>query len=147
MPVSIASDAWRSCWTWARARFAGDPAAVVFRRGDFAIQRERGFQRDQRLAGPHEVEERLVELFGFGDGLASSMSTSIPAARSLRNPSPATSGIGILHSGDHAGNAGGDQRIGAGAGASLVRARLEGDDRAWRRGRASPACRSAMISA
>ena len=46
--------------------FAGDPAAVVVGRGDFAVQRDGGLQRHQRPAGAHEVEERLVELGGFG---------------------------------------------------------------------------------
>src|ERR1019366_4233658 len=45
---------------------AGDPAGVVFGGGDFAIESEGGLQGHQRLAGPHEMEEGLVQLFGFG---------------------------------------------------------------------------------
>ena len=43
-----------------RARdFARDPTEVVLRRGNFAVQSQRGFNSDQRPAGAHEVAERL----------------------------------------------------------------------------------------
>ena len=46
--------------------FAGDPAAIIVGRGDFAVERDSGLQRDQRTAGAHEVKERLIELARFG---------------------------------------------------------------------------------
>src|SRR6202035_4163553 len=41
---------------------AGDPAAVVVRRGDLPVQGERGFESDQRNACLHVVDEGFVEL-------------------------------------------------------------------------------------
>jgi len=46
--------------------FTGDPAGVVFGRGDFAIESERALQSDERLAGAHEVKETFVEFFRGG---------------------------------------------------------------------------------
>ena len=46
--------------------FAGDPAGIIFRRGDFAVERHGAFQSHQRFAGAHEMEERLVELSRLG---------------------------------------------------------------------------------
>ena len=94
MPVIIASELCRSSCTCARARSLVIQPRVVFRRGDLAIQRHRGFQRHQRLAGAHEMKKGFVQFLGFRLN-SWAISTSTPAfaqiARSLR-PKPADSG-------------------------------------------------------
>ena len=53
--------------------------------------------------------------------------TEIPALRRRSKPFSGDQRIGILHAGDHAANAGGDDGVGAGPGAALMRARFEVD--------------------
>ncbi len=51
MPVIMASVAWAKNLNVGAGAFAGNPAGVVFGRGDFAIEGERALERDKRLAG------------------------------------------------------------------------------------------------
>ena len=124
MPVRMASVSWRSCLHVGAGDFARDPALVVVGGGDLAVEGEGGFQGDQRLARAHEVDEGLVQLFGFrgefvGDGYGD-------AGRAQGSETLAgDERVGILHGGDYFGDAGGDDRFGAGGGAALVRAGFE----------------------
>ncbi len=80
--------------------FAGNPAAVVFGRGDLAVQRERRFQSHQRKPGSHRVDEGFIQPRRFvgifrGDfhrdaGLMQSAKTLTGNLR-----------IGIFHGGNH----------------------------------------------
>ena len=36
--------------------FTGDPAVVILRRRDFAVERHRGFHGHQRKSGSHEMD-------------------------------------------------------------------------------------------
>ncbi len=109
---------------------AGEPVglaggALGCGRGEFAVDRERGLEGDEGAAGLDEVGEGVVEVAGllledadgdvdaggaeFGDALA------------------ADEGVGIDGGDDAAGDFGGDEGVGAGAGAAVVAAGLEGD--------------------
>ena len=111
-----------------RARaFAGDPAAIVVRRGDLAVQRDRGLQRHQRPAGAHEVHERLVQLLGLGGELRRRSPPRCRRRAACAKPSPATSGLGSCIAATTRATPAGDQRVGAGRRAALVRAGLQGD--------------------
>ena len=94
MPVRMASESWRSCCTCARARSLVIQPRVVFGRGDLAVQRERGFQRHQRPSGAHGMQEGFVQAWRLRRRNSEATSTSMPASRKLRKPSPATSGLG-----------------------------------------------------
>ena len=108
-----------------RARpLAGDPAAIVVRRGDLPVQRDRRFQRDQRPAGAHEVQERLVELLGFGRELVGDLDFDA-GRRAAGEALPGHQRIGICHRRHHARHARLDQRVDARRRAALVRARLQ----------------------
>ena len=140
MPVSSASAVWRMRCTSAR-----EAAEVIQRRADFLplcvkaipagpvwlIERERGFQRDerQRFVVDPFGEGFLIELLGI---VRSSLRQGSPAA-STCNASGAqfpkaasrNRGIGVGHRGDDAGDAGGDDGACAGRSAAGVAARLE----------------------
>ena len=107
--------------------FAGDPAGVVLGRGDLAVQRQRGFQRHQREAGAHGMDEGFVQLRGLARAYSDATSTVtagvVQAAESLAG----NWRIGIFHGGDHARHARLHQRVGAGRRAALMRARLQRD--------------------
>ncbi len=105
MPVRIASALCRICCTCGAGALAGDPAGVVLRRGDFAVQCERGFQRHQRTAGAHGVDESFIQPGGFARRIPEAISTAMPASCKRRNPSPRHLRIRILHGRDHARNA------------------------------------------
>jgi hypothetical protein len=45
---------------------AGDPADIILRRRNLAVQGERRFHGNQRAAGLHEMNESLIETFRGG---------------------------------------------------------------------------------
>ena len=96
-----------------RARpLAGDPAAIVIGGGDFAVQRDGGFERDQRPAGAHEVEERLVELLGFFGEFGGHLDFDARLAE-LGKALSGHQRVGVDDRGHHARHAGLDQRVDA----------------------------------
>ena len=109
----------------ARAR-AGDPAAIVVGRGDLAVERDGGFQGDQRAAGAHEVEERLVQFFGFGGEFRGHLDFDA-GSRSSRNPAAGHARIGVGDGRHHTRHAGVNQRAGARRRAAVVRAGFQID--------------------
>ena len=103
---------------------AGDPAAVVVRRGDLAVQRDGRLQRHQRTPGAHEMQERLVQLPRLGGKLRGYL--HFHAGRP--QPAKALAGhqrIGIFERRHHARHPHADQRVHARRGAALVRAGLQ----------------------
>ena len=105
---------------------AGDPAAVVVRRGDLAVQRDGGLERHQRPAGAHEMQERLVELLRLGGELGGDRHFD-PGLAQLAETLARNQRVGILHGRHHARHARGDQRVDARRRAALVRAGFEVD--------------------
>ena len=110
--------------------WAGEPeglfgGAVCGRWGEFAVGRERGFEGDERTSMLNEMGEgvvlpaRLILLdaeVDFDAGVAKFLHASAADER-----------VGV-EGGDHgAGYAGGDERVGAGRCAAVVRAGFEGD--------------------
>ena len=115
--------------------------------GGVAVRRARELQRHHRPA--------FASRAGYGrDGRAAPprrrrrATTSIPAARSSAMPAPGDARVGVLQRADDAGDAGGDQRLGAGRRPAVMRAGLQRhvDGRAAReraRPRRAPASRRA----
>ena len=129
-PVSAASACQRSGCTAARACFAGDPVGLT--RGvmagrwcDAAIERHGDFHQDEGALVLDPAGEAFVDAAGFcfADtefGLKACCTQAFHAVAG-------DGGIGIAGGGDDAGEAGGDECLGAGAGAAGVIAGLEGD--------------------
>ena len=73
MPVSSASEAWRMRWTSARdsseviqsRRFAGCVLPRLRGRSELAVERQRGFQRDEGLLRANPAREGFVEVPRF----------------------------------------------------------------------------------
>ena len=107
---------------------AGDPLAGAVGRGGAAVERRRQLQHDVGTAGAAVVQVRRQQRLRLRPR-ARPTSTSMPAARRRAMPSPATARIGVLDGHHHPADAGGDERIGAGRRAPVVRARLEGHPR------------------
>ena len=127
VPTSITSHSARSRWVSRRAARRADPAAGAVGGGAAAVEgggelpgHERAAVLDARRSRPGS-ESRA-------SSARSPDSTSTPAARSGRGAAGGDR-VGVGLGEDHAAYAGGDQRLGAGAGAAGVVARLEGDDR------------------
>ena len=130
MPVRSASEAWRMCCTSAR-----DSSLVIHVRflplrapgkGELAIEGQGGFQRDEGFLRGDPAGESFIEFFRFRFKEAGihcdargTQACEASAAR-LR--------IGILRRGNNAGDSCGDDRLGTGARAPGVIARLEGDE-------------------
>ena len=103
---------------------AGDPAAIIVRRGDLAIQRDGRLQRHQRPAGTHEVHEWLVELRSLGGELRHHRHFH-PGVPQFAETFAGHQRIGILHRRHHARHARRNQGFGAWRRAALVRAGLQ----------------------
>src|SRR5690242_12385943 len=103
---------------------AGDPAEVIQRRGDFAVESQCGLNRDERPAGAHEMNKRLVEFFGLS-GVSWIERDFDTGGSQFRESRAAYQRIGILDSGDNASDAGLDDGVGARLRAAFVGAGLE----------------------
>ena len=103
---------------------AGDPAAIVVGRGDFAVQRDGGLERHQRPAGAHEVQERLIQLLGFGGEFGGHFHFDARLAQPAKSLARHQR-VGVLDGRHHARHAGRNQGVGAGRRAALVGARLQ----------------------
>ena len=99
--------------------FAGDPAAIVVGRSNLAVECQRGFERDQRAAGTHEMHEVFVELFGLGHKFLRRLYRDTGGAQ-LAKSLAGHLRIGIGHGGDHPAHTRGNERIGARSGSALV---------------------------
>jgi hypothetical protein len=101
-----------------------DPTDVILRCRDFPIERESRLYSNERLAGFHEVDERLIQLlrslrtFVIDHHLDSCVSE-------LPETGSAYKRIGILHGGYNSYDARSDDRIGTRLGAPEMRARFE----------------------
>ena len=131
-PTITASCRPRSACAARRAGVAGDPAALAACGGDAAVQRGGELQRDQRAAVAHAVAKP-----------ASDFVAPRPPARLRqprcrqravwRCPAPFTRGSGSRVRDHHAGDAGGDQRVGAGRACGPSGSRAPASRRRWRR--------------
>ncbi|MCU1320298.1 MAG: hypothetical protein JWP98_1816, partial [Edaphobacter sp.] len=109
--------------------WAGEPVRLVgetmgWRRGEFAVYREGGFEGDEGGLGADEVDEGFVEVAGWlledsdGDFDACGLEFDDASSADLR--------VGVDGSYDAAGDSGCDEGIGAGAGAAMMGTGLEG---------------------
>ncbi len=115
--------------------FAGDPSlnvarrlprGIILRRGDFSVKSQRGLQRHQRAAGPHEMDEGFVQRPGARRISRRHLDLDTLGAE-LVETAAAHLRIRILRRTDHLVDSRRDDRIGAGRRASLKGMRLERD--------------------
>ena len=107
------------------ARFgAGDPRCAAGALGDLAVERERGFQSDERALGLNPPGEVFV-VAAARNFRARRGAPSIPARCAAGEAVAGDGGIRIAHRGDDSFDAGGDDGFGARAGASGGAAGLE----------------------
>jgi len=92
---------------------------------ELTIDRERGLQGDEGGSGLDEVSEGFVEAAGrLLEGTESDFDVG---GAELCDALPADERVGVFGGDDDADDSGGDQRVGAGAGAAMVGAGFEGD--------------------
>ena len=105
--------------------FAGDPPAGAVGSSDLAVEARPVLPDHERAPAPHRVQPGLV-VRARPRPRSRPPATSTPAARSVSAP-PANAGWGSLDGVDDPAYSGVQQRDGARAGASGLRARLQGD--------------------
>ncbi len=103
---------------------SGDPAAVPGARRDPAVEGHRVLGEDERPAGPDAGEETRVEIGCFARLQTNLDHDARPAQQG--DPAAVYQWERIGDGSNAAGNAGGDDRLGAGRGSAVVAARLEG---------------------
>ena len=124
MPVSIAHDRARSACTSRRDASLDDPAAFAVGERDAPVERGRGLDAHPRPAARHAREEPAVGLRGrLGQEARFHADAGLPQPREAASLHQR---VGILERGDHAADARGHQRVGAGGRAAVVAAGLEG---------------------
>ena len=134
MPVRMASEAWRSCWTSARAAGPVSQWGVAEVRSvgsgsEFAVDGECGFEGDEGAVVLDGKSEGVVEVtcalgeVTFRGGYADVDAGGAEAG----DARVADLWVGVYGGDDAAGDAGGDERVGTGAGAAVVGAGFEGD--------------------
>ena len=107
-------------------RLAGDPLAdAVVERGA-AVERDRGLEAQPRPAALHARDEADVELARFA--FAGPEDDLDAGGGEARRALAGDERIRIAHRHHHPADAGGDERVGAGRRAAVVRAGLEADD-------------------
>ena len=104
----------------------GDPAGVAAGRGDLAVERDRRLEGDERQAFADEARERFVQPLAERVHGPSSITTSMPAARRTAMPRPSTAGLGSEAPTTTRATPAATMLLGAGAGAAVAAARLEG---------------------
>jgi hypothetical protein len=102
-----------------------DPARVASAGGDLAIETHRKLGGDEGPPGHHMLEERPIEFVRFV--FAGTAMYNNPGALELCVSLPVHTRVGIADRIIHLGDAGGDERVSAGWGAPIMRARLKRD--------------------
>ena len=106
-------------------RLAGDPAALAALGRDAPVERGGELQRDQRPA-PAPAQQIAGVHLGRRFGVEAERNPD-PGVAQAGQPGAGDARVRVLQRHDATGDAGGDQRIGAGRGRAVVRAGLEGD--------------------
>ena len=106
-------------------RFAGEPLAFAVGQRGFAVKRGGEFEGDERSPRGDAAEKSPVEPLGFffADAFGDGDACRLQAGNAL----PGNERVRVAAGDDGTGDARGNQRVGAGRGASLVRAGLKGD--------------------
>ena len=106
-------------------RFTGDPLAVAICQRSAAIKRGGEFQGDEGAACANAAEEAAIE--GGGFGLAHVFANGDASGAQAGNALTGHKRVGVAAGNNGAGDTSGDERIGAGRGAAMMRAGFEGD--------------------
>ena len=106
-------------------RFAGNPLAFAVGECGFAIERGGEFDGDKRAPCSDAAEETAVERlrFFFADAFGDVNTRRLQAGDALSG----NERVGVAAGDDDAGDASGNQRVGTGRGAALMRAGFEAD--------------------
>ena len=105
--------------------FAGNPAAVAGASGNFSVERHGPFGDHPRPAGCHQFQIRRVESSRLGFHQADFDRNSRGSSAAI--PRPLTASNGSRCAAHHAGNSGGNQRIGARRRFAMVATRFQRD--------------------
>ena len=104
---------------------AGNPGDAAGALRDLAVERQRGFQRNQRKFRVNPAREIFVQVLRLFLQHAAADANS--GAAQFRQSLAGNGGIGVVHRGDYAFDSRGNDRFRARAGAACVAARFERD--------------------
>jgi hypothetical protein len=104
----------------------GDPAGVAAGRGHLAVERHRRLEGDERQTLADEARERFVQLLAEPvQGAVVDHDVDASGAQGV-DTATVDDRVRVGGADHHAGDAGGDDLLGAGTGATVAAARLEG---------------------
>ena len=104
-------------------RLAGNPLAFAVGKCRFTVERGSQFEGDERTPRGDAAEETTVERLRFG--LADAFGNGNPRRLQAGDTLPGNERVRVAAGDDNAGDASGNQRVGTGRGAALMRAGFE----------------------